>query len=76
MNTTTRPDLPPSYIAARERADAAAQAERDAWQALGMKSDTSHDEAAAWREAHDKSIAAQTAFAEEVRDWFTTNGLD
>ena len=76
MNTTTRPNFPPSYIAARERADAAADAERAAWLALGMKSSTSHDEAAAWRTAHEKSIAAQQAFADEVRDWFTTNGLD
>jgi hypothetical protein len=75
MNTA-QPNFPASYIAARDRSDAAADAEREAREALGMTSSTSYEESAKWRAAHTELIAAHQAFAEEVRDWFTTNGLD
>jgi predicted lipoprotein len=68
--------FPPSFLAAREKANAAADIERGAWEALKSRSTASQEETRAWRQAHAESQAAQDAFAAEVRAWFSTNALD
>jgi hypothetical protein len=77
MTDTNEPSgFTPSFLAAREKADAAADAERAAREALRLKSGSSHGEMQAWLKAHEESRAAQEEFAREVRDWFAQNALD
>jgi hypothetical protein len=78
MNDITTPSsgFSASFLAAREKANAAADAERSAWEALGRRTGAGHEETRAWQQAHEASRAAQDAFAEEVRAWFSRTTLD
>jgi predicted lipoprotein len=75
-NTTPSSGFPPSFLTARERANIAADAERGAWEALARRTGTGQDETHAWRKAHEESRAAQDAFADEVKAWFSRTTLD
>lgn len=75
-DTTPSSGFPPSFLAARERANAAADAERGAWEALARRTGTGHEETRAWQKAHEESRAAQDAFAHEVKAWFSHTTLD
>lgn len=75
-NTTPSSGFPPSFLTARKRANIAADAERGAWEALARRTGTGQDETHAWRKAHEESRAAQDAFADEVKAWFSRTTLD
>lgn len=75
-DTAPSPGFSSSFLAARERANAATDAERGAWEALTRRTGPGHDETRAWQKAHEESRAAQDAFADEVRAWFSRTTLD
>jgi hypothetical protein len=75
IDINTSSDFPPSFLAAREKANAAGDAERAAWEAMQTQS-TGGGAAQAWRKAQEEARQAQDEFEREVRDWFANNALD
>ena len=75
-DAASSPDFSPSFLAAREQADTAAETERSAWEALQGRPDTDREALKAWRQAHQAAGEAQARFAEEVRTWFSRGALD
>lgn len=63
----TEAELPSSYLAARDKADAAADAECDAREAMGDETNLDAEVSQKWLKAKADSDAAQATFAKHVQ---------
>ena len=63
------PTLPNALLVAREKADAAHESAREAWELMGLKDAYSHSEITPWVQAVERAQIAQNAFEEQMDQW-------
>jgi predicted transposase YbfD/YdcC len=69
-------NIPAALQASHDAANAAWDAEREAWSPMSMKPSASHEQVDAWWRARGQALAAQAKFDEDVANWRKANGLD
>ena len=67
--TTTLPPFPLSFLEAREKANAAWDAEYLAWSAMDGSNSPPMDQVMAWHDVRGRALDAQRAFDREVDQW-------
>lgn len=63
------PPFPQSFMDAREKANAAWDAEAAAWASMGGRNNPPMDQVMAWHEVRNAALDAQAAFDAEVEQW-------